>query len=320
MIQKANFFSTPFYQFNGHLQTLFPSLFRKVNFDYNRKKVSTPDGDFLHVDSALGSNKNAIILSHGLEGSSRSVYIKGMAKAFHEKGYSVYAWNYRGCSGELNSTKRLYNAGVSDDLETVVNAVLREGYEAIYLIGFSLGGNVTLKYLGEQGSSINSVIKASINFSTPLDLYASSKVIDTPNNRIYAHNFLKSLKETIRKKATQFPEIDLTPLKTMKTLIEFDNNYTAPIHGYADAIDYYTKCSSIHFLKNIYIPTHIVNAANDPFLAPECYPTELLKDNPMVTLEIPKEGGHVGFQTKKGYYWSEKRALDFITHNESFEK
>jgi predicted alpha/beta-fold hydrolase len=177
-----------------------------------------------------------------------------------------------------------------------------------------LGGNLTLKYLGER--KVNELIKKAAVFSVPCDLHSSCLQLSTVSNKIYANRFLKSLKSKVREKAKQFAQLDITKLEGVNTLIAFDDNFTAPIHGFESALDYYTKSSSIQFLKNIEIPTLIVNAANDPFLSKACFPVDLLKNHPFVKLEIPAKGGHVGFtlfNQKNGAYWSELRALQFIT-------
>jgi len=295
----------------GHLQTIYPTLFRSVHLkDYQRERIATPDNDFLDLDWLKQSSKNLIILSHGLEGNTHRAYIKGMAKSFYEKEFDVLAWNYRGCSEEMNKTLRFYHSGATDDLATVVDHAISLSYEDIFLVGFSLGGNLTLKYLGER--QISPKVKAAVAFSVPLDLYTSSLQIAKPSNWIYSRRFLKSLRLKINNKALKMPELSAEGLESIRTVMEFDDRYTAPLHGYKNAIEYYRKCSAISFLEKIRIPTLIVNAKNDPFLSKECFPDK--NDNTFVKLEFPLTGGHVGFArfTKNGVYWSEQRALDFI--------
>ncbi|MEO1098627.1 MAG: alpha/beta fold hydrolase [Bacteroidota bacterium] len=258
------------------------------------------------------------ILSHGLEGNSTRPYILGMARAVANSGYDVLAWNYRGCSEEMNRKLRFYHSGATDDFQVIIDHALKIGYTSIHLIGFSLGGNITLKYLGEQGRGVNSSIKSAVAFSVPLDLYTSCIQISKPGNFLYAKRFLRNLKEKIRIKARSMPDkIDTSPLKGLKTLIDFDDHYTAPIHGFKDAVTYYHDCSSIRFVDDIEIPTLIVNALNDPFLSKECYPVDRLREHEFVTFEAPGQGGHVGFTELKsdGIYWSEKRAVNFIKTN-----
>ncbi|MEQ1587712.1 MAG: alpha/beta hydrolase, partial [Cyclobacteriaceae bacterium] len=187
------------------------------------------------------------------------------------------------------------------------------GYDEINLVGFSLGGNLTLKYLGEKGDALNPIIKKAATFSVPLNLKTSCEKISAPSNWIYSQRFLKSLKKKVADKSKLISEINTEPLDLIKTLLEYDNVYTAPLHGFRDAFDYYEQCSAIRFLSNIKRPALVVNALNDPFLSRDCYPTDFAT-HPFMTFEYPDRGGHVGFSlfAKNGLYWSELRALQFI--------
>lgn len=306
-------YTSPALLFNAHFETIYPSLFRSVDVSYSRERIETDDQDFLDLDWLTQQSKKLIIISHGLEGNSNRAYIKGMARAFYSQGFDALAWNYRGCSEEMNRQLRFYHSGATDDLDRIVQHALHKNqYEAIYLIGFSLGGNLTLKYLGER--TPHSILKKSIVFSVPLHLHTSCIQISKPTNWIYSNRFLKSLKNKVIQKSKAMPGINLKGIDKIATLMEFDDHFTAPLHGYRNAVDYYQQCSSLYFLKNISIPVHIVNAENDPFLSKDCYPADLLKDHACVTFESPRHGGHVGFAqfNKNGLYWSEERALQFI--------
>lgn len=309
-----NHYNPPFFLFNAHLETIYPALFRRVVVTaFTRERIDTPDNDFLDLDWLTNNSKKLVIIQHGLEGNSHRAYIKGMAKAFFSNGYDILAWNYRGCSQEMNRQLRFYHSGATDDLSLVIDHALAKGqYEEIYLVGFSLGGNITLKYLGER--QVLPQIKRAAVFSVPLHLESSCVKISSPSNKIYSQRFVVSLKKKITIKSHLMEGLDIHKLPSVNTLIEFDNAYTAPIHGFSNAIDYYTKCSSIFFLKDITIPTLIVNTKNDPFLSTECFPFEMLQQHPYVKLEMPLRGGHVGFTqiNKNGLYWSEQRALDWI--------
>lgn len=308
-------YKKPFFLLNAHLETIFPSQFRKVSLPpYQRERINTPDQDFLDLDWLKQGSKKLVIISHGLEGDTTRPYIKGMAKAFYEKKYDVLTWNYRGCSGELNKTLGFYHSGATADLDTVVNHVVAMGYTEVDLVGFSLGGNLTLKYLGEDRTRPVQLRK-SVVFSVPMDLYTSCVKISEPSNWIYSQRFLRSLRKKVSEKAKVIRELDASGLKNVRTLHEFDDLFTGPIHGFKDAMDYYTQSSSLKFVTNITIPTLVVNAKNDPFLSPKCYPIDLLKNHPFVTFESPEFGGHVGFSkfSKNGLYWSEERALEFIS-------
>jgi uncharacterized protein len=309
-------YSPPRFLFSPHLETIFPSLIRRVSLQpYLRERIATPDDDFLDLDWLTNNSKKLVIISHGLEGNSTRAYIKGMAKVFFKNSYDVLAWNYRGCSEEMNRQLRFYHSGATDDLNVVVDhAIDKKGYSEIYLVGFSLGGNITLKFLGENQP--REEVKKGVAISVPLDLKTSCEKISQPGNWIYSRRFLKSLKLKIATKAAQMKGLDIAGLNKIKTLKEFDDRYTAPLHGFKDAHDYYAKCSSLYFLTGIKTPTLIVNTTNDPFLSKECFPTELIKEHPFITMEILLRGGHVGFTqfNKNGLYWSEQRAFDFISH------
>jgi predicted alpha/beta-fold hydrolase len=192
------------------------------------------------------------------------------------------------------------------------HAIDRKHYKQIFLVGFSLGGNITLKFLGEKPPRPE--IKKAVAISVPIDLRTSCEKISSPSNRIYSNRFLKSLKSKVTAKAGSMSGLDVQGIDRIRSLKEFDDRYTAPLHGFRDAIDYYTRCSSLFFLEAIRTPALIVNTLNDPFLSPECFPSDLLKDHPSVTLEILLRGGHVGFTqfNKNGLYWSEQRAFEFI--------
>ena len=303
-------YTRPTFLFNRHAETIFPSVFRSVKIKPPvRERIVTPDDDFLDIDWYRQNAKRCVILSHGLEGNSTRGYVTGMAKAFQSAKFDVVAWNYRGCSGEINNQKRFYHSGATDDLSTVVNHVAQH-YEEIFMIGFSLGGNLTLKYLGEP--TVNQKVKKAVAISAPIDLYSSCLEIIKPHNWIYHQRFLKSLSKKVRDKAKVRKDLDVSMLSKVKNLKEFDDYFTGPIHGYRDAIEYYSDCSALHYLKNIEVPTLLLSAINDPFLGQSCYP---MAANPTyLKTEYPGQGGHVGFTLFNGkdLYWSEMRALSFI--------
>ncbi|MEI9919753.1 MAG: alpha/beta fold hydrolase [Bacteroidota bacterium] len=291
--------------FNKHLETIYPALFRKVDVGgFRRERIATPDDDFLDLDLLEGGSDKVVIISHGLEGNSSRAYVRGMAKVFFNDGYDVIAWNYRGCGEEMNRRLRFYHSGATDDLDVVVKHASNK-YKKIFLIGFSLGGNITLKYLGEQQRKIDGAAV----FSVPLNLESSCAKISWP----YADRFLRSLKKKVIDKSKLMEGLDIANIEKIATLKTFDDRYTAPLHGFKDAVHYYRSCSSLYFLKDIGVPTLIVNAKNDPFLAEDCYPTHI--DNKFIEFDYSEHGGHVGFAmfNQNGLYWSELRALQFIS-------
>lgn len=301
---------------SGHLETILPSLLRKIKgVHYERERIDTPDEDFLDLDwLRTGSNK-LIIISHGLEGSSDRHYVKSAAKFFHQKGYDVLAWNYRSCSGEMNKALRLYHHGVTDDLETVINhAIATKSYKRIALVGYSMGGSTTLKYLGENGFNTPKHIVAAAVFSVPCNLWDSAHQLTFSRNSFYKKRFLKKLVKKIKLKHAQYPDaFDIEGIDHIKSFGEFDEKYTAPLHGFRNARHFYkTSTSDLHY-HSIKVPSLIVNALNDPMLGEKCYPYEDCRQNTLLTLETPKTGGHVGFSLRgKPYSWMDLRAYEFI--------
>ena len=307
-------YSPPLLLFSPHLETIYPALLRRVSLiPYTRERIDTPDGDFLDLDWLTQDSSRLVVISHGLEGNSTRAYIKGMARIFFKNGYDVLAWNYRGCSEEMNRKLRFYHSGATDDLNVVINhAIDHRNYRNINLVGFSLGGNITMKLLGE--SPPRPEIKKAVAISVPMDLRTSCEKISQNTNWIYSYRFLRSLKNKIILKSAIMPGLNTDGMPRIKSLKDFDDQFTAPLHGFANAHDYYERCSSIFFLDKIRTPALIINTLNDPFLSKECFPVDALKDHAWVKLEILTRGGHVGFTqfNKNGLYWSEQRAFSFI--------
>ncbi|MBK0404908.1 alpha/beta fold hydrolase [Adhaeribacter sp. BT258] len=311
-------FSPPFYQFNKHLQTILPSMLRKVSgVNYTRERISTPDRDFLDLDWLVIGSKQLLIVSHGLEGDAHRPYVKGMVKAAHNAGMDALAWNYRSCSGEPNQLLSSYHLGATQDLDLVIRYALKQKkYETVYLTGFSAGGNITLKYLGEAPEKVPAEVKRAAVFSVPCHLKSSALQISRPENRIYLRRFLNSLRLKLEQKIPiANGTLDLSDYHLVRDFQAFDDRFTAPLHGFANADDYYAQCSSLAYLPSIQIPTLLVNAQNDPFLSPQCFPVKEAEENPNLFLEMPKNGGHVGFALDfaKGIYYSEQRAMQFLT-------
>lgn len=310
-------YRAPFGFGNGHVQTIYPALFRRVRaIPLDRERITTPDEDFLDLDwHRPRKSRRVAVISHGLESASRDTGVVAMAKAFGEEGWDALAWNYRGCGGEVNLRPRSYHSGATEDLEVVVNHALATArYDTLVLVGLSLGGNLTLKYLGDLGGRADPRISASINISAPCDIASSSLKLQSRSNVIYMRRFLRRLTAKVRRKMALFPdEIADKGLGRMRTFEEFDNAYTAPLHGFADARDYWEKASSRPVLARITAPTLLINAKNDPFLAPECFPREEARASTALTLEVPDGGGHLGFVTFRtgGRYWMEQRAVEF---------
>lgn len=301
---------------NGHLSTLYSALLRHVEGPtQQRERISLPDGDFLDLDwsRAEGSSEKVVVLLHGLEGNARRPYMRGSARLFNANGYDVCAVNLRGCSGEPNLLFRSYHSGATEDLEAVLNHILESRrYKKIYLKGFSLGGNLILKFLGE-GRQLPDRITGAAAISVPCDLHDSLLQLDKPKNWLYAKRFLGTLREKVKEKQKRFPErISDEEVSRIRSLKDFDDFYTSRAHGFRDALDYYARCSSGQFLEGIRVPTLLLNARNDSFLGPRCYPVEACREHPDVFFESPDYGGHVGFVGKGADFYSECRSLEFL--------
>lgn len=299
---------------HAHFNTIYPAVFRKMNSPFkNRIRLDTLDSDFIDLDLIQNGNKNLVILCHGLEGSSESQYIKSIASLVEKNGSDVIALNFRSCSGENNKLARSYHSGETKDLELVIQHY-QEEYDDIALVGYSLGGNVVLKYLGKNSKDVHPKISKAVAVSTPCQLDAASKKIMQAENRIYEKRFLQTLFEKVKAKAKIFPEqFDLRLIQKTKTLWDFDEHFTAKVHGFDSAQDYYHKSSSKQFLAGIRIPVLILSALDDPFLAPACFPFEEANKSKEVFFLPTKYGGHVGFSALlKKYYWSDISILRFL--------
>lgn len=301
---------------NGHVSTIYSAVLRKVDApDQVRERISLPDGDFLDLDwtPAKGSPGKVLLLLHGLEGNTQRPYMLGAAKLFAENGYEVCAVNFRGCSGEPNRRFRSYHSGATEDLEAVLRHVLETRAGArVYLKGFSLGGNLILKFLGEHPRFSRRLAGAAV-ISVPCDLHDSLRQLEQRKNWPYARRFLSSLRAKAEQKQRQFPDrLSKGEVENIRTLKDFDDFYTSRAHGFKDALDYYQKCSSKQFLPGIALPTLLLNARNDSFLGPACYPVAACRSHPRLHLEIPAFGGHVGFVGTGAYFYSELRSLEFL--------
>lgn len=312
----------PRWQFNAHIQTIYPSLFRKIPVTYQRERVELADSDFLDLDWSYAGNqpgKKLIIVTHGLEGDSTRHYVTGMIKKFNENGYDGLGWNCRSCSGEMNRLPRFYHHGDVDDIRFVVEyAIQKHHYEEVVLVGFSMGGSMTLRLLGDQPEKLPQQVKCGAAVSVPLDLYTSVFELYKPGRRFYMKRFINKLGRKIKQKAVQHPDNPLLNhegYERIKNFEEFDNRYTARLYGFKDAHDFYKKAGAKPYLKHITRPTLIVQAQNDPFLSPECLDLGEAEHNPHVFLQVLHFGGHVGFMLSgSNETWVEKRVLDFV-HN-----
>lgn len=362
----------PPWQFNGHLQTILPA-FRSIQVPYQRQRIPTADGDFLDIDCLRRrGNERLVILTHGLEGDSSRPYVSGAARFFSERNWDVMAWMCRSCSGEINRRPKLYSHGQSEDLATVVDFAESLGiYGQIVLIGYSMGGSLTLKYLGgdskkmahapqypprpygypiragggrsvpstrmcgqavraQSAGAVSSLVSHGIAFSAPCHIQHSVDALEKLGNYLYKRKFYLSLSAKIRAKAQQFPEEVGRKIPHWPSLPDpqqkrknrgkmpiwrqFDEQFSAPLNGFETAEDFYAYASAANFMEDTQVPVLLVNALNDPIIPQACTPWELADKNPLITIEAPRRGGHVGFHLRgeKRYTWMELRAEAFI--------
>lgn len=315
-ILNSKYQGPPFYLFNKHLETIVPSIFRKIEgVTYEREQIDTPDNDFLNLDWIKGGNDRLLVISHGLEGGSDRHYVTALAKLFSQDGWDILAWNNRSCNGEMNRAKILYHHAASYDLRSAVDhAVAKRRYQRICLTGISMGGGQTLRYLGEhEKHPIPDIVDQAVVVSTPCSLVESAEVLNERSNRIYEKRFLQKLKVKIKAKAQQYPEIDVTGIDEIDKLREMDDRFSGPLHGFKDGKEFYEFCDPYPFISKIKHKILILNALNDPMLVGRCFPRDLAEQMDNLYLEITKRGGHVGFALPNSEYsYSELRTFEFL--------
>lgn len=301
---------------NRHAQTIWPSLFRKrPKLSLIRERLELPDGDFLDLDWTETNAGPIVLLLHGLEGNDESHYAKSLLKHLSQLGLQAVIMYFRGCNGEMNRLPRAYHSGETGDVDYVVSQLIaRFPGRPIYAMGVSLGGNVLLKWLGETGQT--NPLAGAIAISVPFDLANAADQLNRPGSRIYQRHLLDKLQNSLKQRLAHMSlPIDKDKALTCKTLRQYDDLVTAPLHGFSDADDYYSKSSSRQYLSAIQTPTLILHAKNDPFMTAAAIPAaDELSDR--VTLEMAQNGGHVGFIS--GYipfrprYWLEHRISKFF--------
>lgn len=301
----------------GHAQTIWPLAIKGELPVLQRRRWTTPDNDFIDVDCLpRQDDQPLVVLFHGLEGSSRSHYARSLMREVAARRWNGAVVHFRGCSGEPNRLARAYHSGDANEVDWILRR-FAEKYPDVqrYAAGVSLGGNALLCWLGTRGEAASKLITRAAAISAPLDLQASGHRLAKGFNKVYTEYFLHSMRKLAAEKARRFPDrFDARKAQRARTLAEFDDAYTAPLHGFRDADDYWLRASAKPLLGRIAIPTLVLNAKNDPFLPCQALPTAK-QVSPFVRLEQPEEGGHVGFVT--GPFpgcldWMPKRILHYF--------
>ncbi len=311
---KSTGYETDFIFQNGHISTIYSGIIRRLNApDYERERLEMPDGDFILLDKKVQSTQKAILICHGLEGNSRKNYNNAAANFFIEKGYSVYAWNNRSCGGEMNLLPQLYHHASIDDLGFVIDYLVGKRYQEIFLMGFSLGGDQILNYLGKRNAPAS--VKAAVAISAPFQLRSSSEKLQEGLSKIYLSRFIRKVRAKIAAKVLQFP--DAVPADAAKYIKNFDDvvtRFIIPVHGgYTRLEDYYLKASPGNSAEGIKLPVLVINAWDDPILGKDDHPIKMAEVHDYLHLETPEHGGHCAFPLKISRHpYSVVRAFEFF--------
>lgn len=309
-------FDPPWWLRNRHVQTIVPNTLRRpTRLPLRREVVELPDGDFVHADWMPRAEGPIVVLLHGLEGNINSPYAAGMLHALHAAGWRAVLLHFRGCSGVPNRLPRAYHSGDWQHVEVFLDLLrAREPGQAIAAVGFSLGGSALLDYLGQTGDAER--LRAAVAISVPFDLGACARAIDSGFSKVYQYRLMRRLKNSVRRKvAAGVAGFRPVPFDHMVTFTEFDDAFTAPLHGFKDAQDYYARCSSRQYLRGVRTPTLIVHAADDPFMDPAVVP-KAEELSAAIEFELAPHGGHTGFVDGFGLagwsVWTERRVPDYL--------
>ncbi|MDP2247784.1 MAG: alpha/beta fold hydrolase [Nitrosomonadales bacterium] len=319
-------YSSPWWLRGRHLQTIYPATWMPLpDITYRREAWQTPDEDLIELDWVDGDKLDGpkvddakqaplVVLFHGLEGSAQSHYAKRIMAAVNKQGWRGVVVHFRGCAGKPNLLPRSYHCGDSAEVDWILRRFRQTEHGEIYALGVSLGGNVLLKWLGEQKSQASTVINKAAAVSTSLNLPITGRVLAQGFNRFYSRIFLNTLQPKALKLVQQH-KLDYDPagIRQADNLWDYDNRFTAPLHGFKDADDYWHQSNCRPYLKHIQIPTLLINARNDPFLPEENLPSPQ-EVSSHVTCDFPQHGGHAGFAIKNGDDWLSKRLLCFFIH------
>lgn len=312
---KAPIFKPAWWLPSSHLQTIWPALFRKrPKISVKRERVELTDGDFIDLDWYGSTSNPLVLINHGLEGSINSHYAKSLMNSLHYAGFATVFMHFRNCSEEPNRLPRAYHSGETGDLQTVIQHISeKHQLEVFAAIGFSLGGNALLKWLGESGDK--NPLKCAAAVSVPFQLARSAEKLNTGFSKFYQWYLLRALKKSYRRKFSKIASPLNIDVNTLKSFWQFDNEVTAPLHDFKDVHDYYQQSSCRQYLYNIQIPTCIIHSMDDPFMYPESVPgrQEISKS---VDMQITQYGGHVGFVSGNtpwsAQYWHEQSLCHFL--------
>lgn len=304
---------------NAHFNTMYRPLFMKDTINYKRRRITTWDADFIDLDFSIKGSKSLVLLIHGLEGSAYSNYMITTSNYLNKNGFDTVSMNLRSCSGEDNLLLKTYHSGKTDDVDFIIKHLIANyNYQNIIIVGFSLGGNLTLKYLGEY-NDIPTQVKGGIAVSVPIDLTSSQAELIKLKNKIYLNEFIKSIKLKMLEKADKFPDFNLNKELLFKAtkFRHLEKQYTVPVFGFKNSEDYWQKASSKPYIPKIKVPTLLINSLDDSFLSKECYPFKEAENSSKFHLLTPNYGGHVGFISSFSDVekWIEKNITHFIIEN-----
>ncbi|MBE9567050.1 MAG: hydrolase [Proteobacteria bacterium] len=311
---KVTDFKPPWWLRSPHLQTLWPVFFKKRHrLDLRTEQVELDDGDFIDLCWSKKDSDRIVLVLHGLEGNIDSHYANGIMFQLEAAGYRPVFMHFRGCSGRVNRLPRAYHSGETGDVARIVEHIKATTDLYPYAaVAYSLGGNVLLKWLGETADK--NILKKAVAVSVPFRLGDAAKRLESGFSKIYRDHLLVSLRKTYTekfKKMTSPIDIDV---KQLKSFWDYDDKVTAPLHGFAGAQDYYDRCSSRQFLKDIRVPTRIIHSSDDPFMFEDSKPEDIeLSD--AVDFLLTKNGGHVGFVANRSDYWCERKIIEFLAED-----
>ncbi len=313
-------FSPAWYCLGPHLQSVWGYFFRKhPQIPWRRERWDTPDGDFLDIDflDTGASDAPTLLVLHGLEGSSGSHYVRGTAEKANVLGWRTAALNFRSCSGVENRKPRFYHCGETGDLDFVVNRILERFHGPLALVGFSLGGSVLLKWLGEHGETVSSRICGAVGISVSFAPAACARVLDSLRGYLFRWHLLTMAKRKAYRLYESYPRLfEIDKVRGARTFHEFDRLLIAPLYGFRDEIDYYEKADSSPYLPRVCVRTLILSSEDDPIVPSHVFPRKQIEESRWLKGILLKKGGHVGFvsgrDVRSPIYWGENRALEFL--------